>query len=152
MKKILLAIIILVSFGLTSNAQISPFKPVRSHFLAEQRKVIYSATSPSDSVFNAWRFNVSLVGYTIPDKLLLSGVGFGYTHIKYSFATQTATTVWGVYAVMWATGATQPTNPASATSFGVDVTAIKGLVHAGWAYNPGLKSGQFEAGVSLPLN
>lgn len=148
MKK-LISLLLAVMFFTAINAQHSPFKPI---VVNKSYKAVYGATSATDSVFGAWRFGFNVAGYTLPDKLLISGLAFGYNHIDYNYASQKATTQWSINFVLWATGATAPTNPSSAESFGVDVGFLKNIVHIGYLYNPGLGKSQVEAGVGLALN
>lgn len=149
MKKLLLLLSIATIFTISLNAQHNPFKPIH---VDKTYKVSLGATSATDSVFNAWRFGFNVAGYTLPDKLLISGIAFGFNHIDYNFASQKATTQWSLNFVMWATGATAPTNPSSAESFGIDFGFLKDILHLGVLYNPGLGKAQVEGGVGIALN
>ncbi len=149
MKKLiffLLTIFVLTSFA---NAQNSPFKPIHVNRLT---KLNFGATSTTDSTFGAWRFVTNVAAYTIPDHLLMAGAGFGYQWLDYKYATGRVTSKFSISAMMWATGSTAPSSPATAASFGAMVGAINNLIQVGYAYNTGLNAGQFVIAIGVGLN
>ena len=104
----------------------------------------------TDSTFTAFRPIANIAAYGEPGNFLLAGIGAGFQHLRYTYATQTYNCLWSINAIAWAGGSVAPNSPSSIASFGLMLGLDNNLINFGPGYNPGTK--QFFLAVSVGIN
>lgn len=106
--------------------------------------------SSTDSIFNVIRPIANIAAYGEPGNFLLAGIGAGYQHLDYNYASQIYTCKWSINLIGWAGGSIAPSNPSSIASIGATLGLDNNLIQVGPAYNIGTKS--FFATISVGIN
>jgi len=93
-----------------------------------------------------------MAGYLYPGQQLVTGLGYGFNHLKFIDSTQKWNTIYSVNAVVFAGGNVAPTlSPFTVLSAGISVGLLNQLIQVGPVYNFSGKFGVFLS-VSVALN
>lgn len=149
--KFILPFLICTIFSFTLSAQ-SFFKPLpklQQRTISQQRNIISrTVVTATDSSYGAFRPIFVGAAYSLPDRHLMAGVGFGFQNITYNYATQRSYCNWSVSAIGFGGGAIAPTSPDEVVSYGILLGALNNTVMAGAALN----SGRVNLVVSIGIN
>ncbi len=102
----------------------------------------------TDSSYGALRPILVAAAYSLPDRHLMSGIGFGYQNITYNYASERSYCNFSINAVGFAGGAIAPQNAGEVVSFGVMLGVLNNTVMGGTCVN----NGKFQAVVSIGIN
>lgn len=151
LQKLLLFLIAMILFS-CANAQKSFFKTLPK--LQEKQSVERSIITPTkitegDSTYGALRPILVAAAYSLPDRHLMSGVGFGYQNITYNYATGRSYCNFSLSAIGFAGGAIAPKNAGEVVSYGLMLGAVNNTVMAGAAMNAGKVNFVLSIGINF---
>lgn len=151
LKKLLPSFIIMLLFSNTIYSQ-SFFKtlPKFKDKTASDARMVVTPTkvTSTDSSYGALRPIYVAAAYSLPDRHLMAGVGFGYQNITYNYLTERSYCNFSINAVGFGGGAIAPTNVGQVVSYGLLLGAVNNTVMAGAALN----SGKVNFVVSIGIN
>lgn len=160
MKKIIISLIVILSFAVTANAQHSPFRPLPKPL--SKARVIYGANTSITQT--AWRFTAPMGGvlYSKGNSQIVTALGFGWNKLQFNDSTQNWDTKLSINGIIIGGGniAPNPKDQASIISIGLSLGLLNQHIQIGPAYNfpsagqPGGlgKNLAVFIAVSMPLN
>jgi hypothetical protein len=132
--KLLLFLLLSVVFTTSCSAQ-SPFKK-RPYLAYPARESFKLGVAPLDSVVNQWRFTAG-TGYSYPDGNVQAGLGFGYQHSTYTYATSSYYVNWSISGYAWAGGNVAPKTVSDVVKLSIMGGFLNGAFSIGPYYSIG---------------
>lgn len=153
--RLLILSLILIGVGGIANAQ-NVFKAIPKPSWYQPKLSVRAdvLTVSTDSTMNAWRFIGPMGGYlyTASGQQVVTGLGFGFQHLRFIDSTGKWTCQYSINAIALAGGNAPPTlSPFTVMSVGISLGLINNLLQIGPVYNLGGSFGVF-ATLSVSLN
>lgn len=113
--------------------------------------LLKAVPSASPLVMNAWRPTATIAAYTYPGNMLMTGVGYGFQHLKYNDTTSKWIIQYSIQGMVFAGGQVTPSiAPYNIISYGVMVGILNNAIMVGPVLN-GNKV-LIAAAVAIPFN
>lgn len=146
--RLLFLICTLFSFCVSAQSFFKPLPKIQPP--TQQRNIISRTTvTATDSTFGAFRPLFVGAAYSLPDRHLMAGVGFGFQSITYNYATQRNYVNYSISAIGFGGGAIAPTTPDQVVSYGILLGALNNTVMAGAAINSGRVNFVISVGINF---
>lgn len=150
MKFVLFIIAICFSCALSAQSFFKPLPKLKDPNQGMQRSIITpTVVTDLDSSYGVLRPMAIAGAYSLPDRHLMAGVGFGFQNITYNYATQRNYCNYSISLVGFAGGAIAPTSPDQVVSYGLLIGALNNTVMAGAAVNSGRVNFVFSIGINF---
>lgn len=135
--------------GAHAQSFFKPLPKLQQPIATAQRNIITkTVVTATDSTYGALRPIFVGAAYSLPDRHLMAGVGFGFQNITYNYTTGRSYCNYSISAIGFGGGAIAPTSPDQVVSYGIMLGALNNTVMAGAAIN----SGKVNFVVSIGIN